>query len=56
MSGWLKRFIDNLAKTNEKEFAGKKMDCCELHQTQEKRTIKNNDKDNLYTKSKSNDE
>ncbi|MCG0275241.1 MAG: hypothetical protein L5655_03625 [Thermosediminibacteraceae bacterium] len=41
MVGWLKRFMENLAKVNEKEFAGKKMDCCELHRTQEKRPVHN---------------
>ncbi|ADL07490.1 LDCC motif putative metal-binding protein [Thermosediminibacter oceani] len=44
MAGWLKRFLENLAKVNEKEFGGKKMDCCELHRTQEKRPVNNNKK------------
>ncbi|MCG0276505.1 MAG: hypothetical protein L5655_10170 [Thermosediminibacteraceae bacterium] len=41
MAGWLSRFIENLAKASEKEFAGKKMDCCELHRTSEKRPVNN---------------
>lgn len=42
MMGWISRFIENLAKANEKEFAGKKMDCCELHRPQEKHPVHNN--------------
>ncbi|TYP57631.1 LDCC motif putative metal-binding protein [Thermosediminibacter litoriperuensis] len=39
MAGWLSRFLENLAKANEKTFRGKKMDCCELHRDQEKRPV-----------------
>ncbi|KXG77428.1 hypothetical protein AN618_11560 [Fervidicola ferrireducens] len=42
MVGWISRFLENLAKASEREFAGKKMDCCELHRTQEKRPVHNN--------------
>lgn len=41
MAGWFSRFINNLARASEKEFAGKKMDCCELHRNQEKRPAEN---------------
>ncbi|MGB9975679.1 LDCC motif putative metal-binding protein [Thermovenabulum sp.] len=49
MAGWFKRFLDNLAKANEKEFAGKKMDCCELHRPKENQ-IKNNYSDTVNAK------
>jgi phosphatidylglycerol:prolipoprotein diacylglycerol transferase len=35
-ANWFGKFLDKLAKANEKEFAGKKMDCCELHRNQDK--------------------
>ncbi|MCG1013195.1 hypothetical protein JT739_11395 [Tepidanaerobacter sp. GT38] len=35
MAGWFSKFLDKIAKANEKEFAGKKMDCCELHRNQD---------------------
>jgi len=36
MAGWFSKFLEKIAKANEKEFRGKKMDCCELHRNQDK--------------------
>jgi len=53
MAGWFKKFLDNLAKAYEKEFAGKKMDCCELHRPKENRIKNNNEhRENFKTEQK----
>lgn len=38
MAGWFGKFVEKLAKANKKEFEGKKMDCCELHRKQDKKS------------------
>ncbi len=30
MKKWIKRFLDKLARANEKEFGNKRLDCCQL--------------------------
>lgn len=45
MAGWFAKYIEKLSKANEKEFAGKKMDCCELHRDQDKDNKKKAKKD-----------
>ncbi len=31
MIKWIKRFLDNLAKSNQETFKGKPLDCCSLN-------------------------